>query len=95
MVAGNDDRNDHDKIDEQDIETPTNDFIATANTGYHLVKTLGDIAKLFIVLSFAFGGLIVLVGLWNPEYSKEIFSMIWDKIAAVYLVIFGHWLGRK
>lgn len=64
------------------------------STRYH-IKTFGDLSKLFLWLSFCLVVIIVLVGLIDKTFATETLVLIWDKIAAVYLVIFGHWLSQK
>ena len=58
-------------------------------------EALTLIAKLFLLFSFGLVGLAVLAGFVNPEFSLKVLDLIWEKIASVYLVIFGSLLGKS
>lgn len=86
-----------DFIDEsEEVQGPSSEiyYPKLKETGYHL-KTVRDISRIFIVLSFALMAMIIAVGFFKPEFSKYVLGLVWDKIAAVYLVIFGHMLGKN
>lgn len=59
------------------------------------IRSFTYIAKLFLILSFGVMALALLVGFINPEISLKFIEVILDKLAAVYLVIFGSLLGKK
>jgi hypothetical protein len=58
-------------------------------------RTFGDISKLFIILSLALVAVTILIGIWNVDFSLKVLTMLWDKISAVYLVIFGNFLSKR
>jgi hypothetical protein len=57
-------------------------------------EAFSSIAKIFIILSFGIVAAAVLVGFVNPEISLKVLELIWEKLASVYLVIFGSLLGK-
>ena len=84
-------------IDESEVQSPPITALEPKlrSTSYHLIRALRDISKLFIWLSFILVGIVAVIGIFRPEFSKSILSLVWDKLGAVYLVIFGNMLGKN
>ena len=90
----------YDSIDESDIETPSaSDFEPTLSEAIikikrEKIKAWSSLSKLFIILSFGLFGLLALIAVFNADFSLKAFDILLDKVAAVYLVIFGYELGK-
>jgi len=88
-------------IDEIGVDSPsTTSFDPTvaklkAKRDFEKTKRVGELSKLFILLSFLLVILIIGFGLVDTTFSKDILSIVWEKIAAIFLVIFGHVLGQS
>ena len=91
-----DENKDVDMIDESSIKAEHLPSLEPKieDTKYMLkIKTLGNISKLFIQYSLLIILLTILIGIHNPDFSKLTLELLWDKLGAVYLVIFGSVLG--
>jgi len=84
------------EIDETSIESQSATFFEPKTSKEKLeIKTFGDLSKLFIVISFMLIGVTIVLGLVDKEFANTTLALLWDKIAAVYLVIFGSLLGKR